>query len=69
MTNSQKIKMALAYIGMSESELARRLNTSPQAFGQRMKNDKFSTQELSNIAKAIGAEYQFYFQFEDGTKV
>ena len=32
MTNAQKIKMALAYRNISESELARRLGTTPQAF-------------------------------------
>ena len=33
---SKKIKMALAYEGMSEAELARRLGFSPAAFNQRM---------------------------------
>ena len=37
MTISQKIKMALAYKGMSEADLARAVGSSPQAFNQRMK--------------------------------
>ena len=47
MTISQKIKMALAYKGMSEAELARSIGTSPSAFNQRMKTGKFSSEEMT----------------------
>ena len=56
MTISQKIKMALAYKGMSEAELARSVGSSPQAFNQRMKTGKFSSDEMSKIAEALGAK-------------
>lgn len=69
MTIPQKIKMALAFKGMSESELARAIGTSPQAFNQRMKTGKFSTEDLEKIATAMEAEYFFGFQFKDGTKI
>lgn len=69
MTVPQKIKMALAYKGMSESDLARAIGTSPQAFNQRMKTGKFSTEEMEKIAAAIGATYYFGFEFENGTKI
>lgn len=69
MTNAQKIRMALAYVKMSEAELARRLNSTPQAFNQRMKTDKFSSNELEKIANIVGAKYLAYFEFPDGTKV
>lgn len=69
MTVPQKIKMALAYKGMSESELARAIGTSPQAFNQRMKTGKFSSEDLEKIAEAMGAKYFFGFKFEDGTQV
>ena len=69
MTISQKIKMALAYKGMSEADLARAVGSSPQAFNQRMKTGKFSTEEMEKIAAALGAKYFFGFEFEDGTKV
>lgn len=69
MTVSQKIKMALAYRGISEAELARTLGTSPQAFNQRMKTGKFSSEDMEKIAEAIGATYFFGFEFKDGTKV
>lgn len=69
MTNTQKIKLALAYKNMSESELARQLGTSPQAFNQRMKTDKFSSDELSRIANILNAKYVSSFEFPDGTVI
>ena len=69
MTVPQKIKMALAYKGISESELARTLGTSPQAFSQRMKTGKFSSEDMEKIAKVLGAIYFFGFEFRDGTKI
>jgi len=69
MTISQKIKMALAYKGMSEADLARSVGTSPQAFNQRMKTGKFSTDEMNKIAEALEADYYFGFEFKDGTKI
>ena len=69
MTISQKIKMALAYKGMSEADLGRAVSSSPQAFNQRMKTGKFSSEEMEKIAEALEATYYFGFEFEDGTKV
>lgn len=69
MTVAKKIKMALAYTGISEAELARRIGTTPQAFNQRLKTDKFSTEELQKIANALNAQYSFSFDFTDGTRI
>ena len=69
MTVPQKIKMALGYKGISESELARAIGTSPLAFNQRMKTGKFSSEDMEKIAEAMEAEYFFGFQFKDGTKI
>lgn len=69
MTNALKIKMALAYKQMSAADLARSLNTSPQAFNQRLKTDKFTTDELGKIASILGGSYYFGFEFDDGTKI
>lgn len=66
---SKKIKLAEAYAGMKEAELSRKLGTSSQAFGQRMKTGKFTSAELENIAAALGAEYVCYFKFPDGTQI
>ncbi|MEZ3425448.1 MAG: helix-turn-helix transcriptional regulator [Lachnospiraceae bacterium] len=69
MSNAQKIKMALAYKGLKEAELARLLGTTPQAFNQRLKTDKFTSEELGRIASALGGVYEFGFNFPDGTKI
>ena len=69
MTVPQKIKMALAYKGMSEANLARAIETSPSAFNQRMKTGKFSSEDMEKIAAALGGKYFFGFEFEDGTKI
>lgn len=69
MTNSQKIKMALAYKNMSESELARRFNITPQAFNQRLKRDKFSSKDMERIADILNAKWVTAFKFPDGAKV
>lgn len=61
--------MALAFTGMSEAELARNMGTTPQAFNQRMKTDKFTFEELEQIAKILGAEYVSSFKFPDGTNI
>lgn len=69
MNISMKIKMAETYSNMKEAELARRLGTSSQAFGQRMKTGKFSSEELENIAEALGCKFECHFVFPDGTEV
>lgn len=69
MTVSQKIKMALAYKGMSEAELARKIGSSPSAFNQRMKTGRFSMSDFDKIASVLGAEFIFGFSFPDGTKI
>lgn len=69
MTVKQLIKTALAYQGISEAELARRLGTSPNAFNNRMQRGKFSAEDLKEIAEAIGGEYFFGIRFPDGKEI
>lgn len=69
MTIAQKIKMALAYKGMSEAALARALGTTPSAFNQRMSTGKFSSDDLEKISESLDAEYSFTFKFPDGTVI
>lgn len=64
-----KIRMAQTYANTSGAELARKLGTTPQALGQRMKTGKFSTEELNKIADALGAEFICAFRFPDGTDI
>lgn len=69
MTIVKKIKMAEAFTGITESELARRIGTSPSALNQRMKTGKFTSEELLNIADALGARFVCYLEFPDGTRI
>ena len=70
MTYAQKIKMVLGYKGMKEAELARLIETSPSAFNQRMKTDKFTIDDLKKIADKLGGTFNpGSFEFPDGTKI
>lgn len=66
---STKIKLAVKYANISEAELARRIGTSSQAFGQRLRTGKFSTEDLNRIAEALNATYVYGFCFKDGTNI
>ena len=64
-----KIRLAETYANISEAELARRIGTTSQALGQRMKTGKFSSADLKKIAEALGAEFVCSFRFNDGTEI
>ena len=64
-----KIKLATTYARIKEAELARRIETSSQNLGQRLKVGKFTSVELEQIAEAMGAEFVCYFRFPDGTAI
>lgn len=69
MTLLQKVKAACAIAGISEAELARRLETTPQNFFKRLRVGKFTVEEMEKIGAALGAEYSFSFRFPDGTVI
>lgn len=68
-TIQQKIMVAMDIAGITQAELAKKLNTSPPALNKRIKTGKFSDEDFQNIAKALGCEYKSGFYFPDGTKV
>jgi len=55
--------------GITQAELAKRLNTSPQAWNKRLKTGKFSDDDFRRIAEALGCNYKSGFYFSDGNKV
>jgi hypothetical protein len=62
MSMTQKIRILLVKKGnITEAELARRLNTSPGNFNQKMKRDNFSEQDLRDIAAAMGCGVEINF--------
>lgn len=69
MTIQQKIIVALNQAGMTQNELARKLNVSAPSLNKRLKTGKFSDDDFIKIAKAIGCKYYSGFLFSDGTKI
>lgn len=69
MTIEQKIKMALSYKGISQSELARKIGTTPSNLSQKIKRNTLTKEELEEIAKILGAVWYAKFEFPDGTVI
>lgn len=69
MTIEQKIKMALSYAGISQSELARRLGTTPSNLNQKVKRNTLTKEELEQIATVLGGSWRAEFIFVDGTVI
>lgn len=69
MTIEQKLSMALSYKGISQSELARRIGTTPQNLNQKVKRNTLTKEELEQIAIAIDGTWHAEFVFPDGTKI
>lgn len=67
MTFGQKIKMAMGYADIKQSDVARKLETSPQLLNQKLRTEKYSLEELEKIAAAMDAELIFGFRMKDGT--
>ena len=65
----QLIKIATATAGITQAELAARLEWSPQLLNNRLKTGKFTLEEWQRIAAALGAELLIGFQFPDGKQV
>ena len=64
MSMTETIRIALVKRGnISESELARRMNISPQNLHNKMKRDNFTETDLREIADALGLK--LILSFED----
>jgi len=69
MTLSKKVKLALAYAGVSQAELARRLDTTPQNFSSKIQLDTLKYADMEKIAEALGAKFECGFVFEDDERI
>lgn len=69
MTAKQLVDMAVAYCGITNAELARRLGWSPQLLNKRLNTGKFALDEWHAIAEAMGAQSHIIFSFPDGTEI
>ena len=66
MTTSEQIRVLCVRTGVSLSELARRLNQTPQNFNAKLKRNTITQDELNQIAKALVVKYEQYFVLNNG---
>jgi len=63
---SERIRILLVKRGnISESELARRLNISPQNLHNKMKRNNFCEKELLQIADVLDCDFNMSFTLRD----
>ena len=66
MAMAEKIRILLVKRGnLSEAELARRMEMSPQNLHNKMKRDNFSESDLVAIANALDCELNITFTMKD----
>lgn len=63
---SEQIRVLCVRCNISNAELARRLNVSPQAFSGKMKRESFTISDLEEIAEAVGVEFRHDFILKNG---
>lgn len=69
MTISEQIKVLCVRSDISVAELARRIGTTPQNLGGKMKRESFTIAELENIAEAVNSSFERKFVLESGEKI
>ena len=69
MTIREQIKILCIKAGISVSELARRMDVSPQALSQKLIRGSVSIDELKEIAKLTDCQFEAKFIFNDGDSI
>ena len=69
MTTSEQIRVLCVRNGISLSELARKLNQTPQNFNAKLKRNTVTQDELNQIAKVLNATYEQYFVLSNGEQI
>lgn len=69
MTTSEQIRVLCVRTGISLSELARRINQTPQNFNAKLKRNTITQDELNQIAKDLDVTYEQYFVLGNGELV
>lgn len=66
MSMTEKIRILMVKRGnISEAELARRLEISPQNLNNKMKRDNFTEKDLIEIGNALDSEFRAIFKLKD----
>ena len=66
MTTSEQIRVLCVRSGVSLSELARRINQTPQNFNAKLKRNTITQDELNQIARILNVTYEQYFVLGNG---
>lgn len=69
MTTSEQIRVLCVRTGVSLSELARRINQTPQNFNAKLKRNTVTQEELNEIASVLDVTYEQYFVLANGEQV
>lgn len=69
MTTSEQVRVLCVRAGISLSELARRIDQTPQNFNAKLKRNTVTQEELNQIAKVLGATYEQYFVLPNGEQI
>lgn len=69
MTTSEMIKILCVRMNVSVSELARRINQSPQNLAAKLKRESVTQKEMHEIASAMGIAYEQSFILPNGDKI
>lgn len=69
MTTSEQIRVLCVRTGISLSELARRIDQTPQNFNAKLKRNTVNQDELNRIASVLGVTYEQYFVLANGEQV
>lgn len=69
MTTSEQVRVLCVRTGVSLSELARRINQTPQNFNAKLKRNTITQNELNQIARVLGATYEQFFVLANGEQV
>lgn len=69
MTTSDMVREVCTKMGISVSELARKIGQSPQNFNKKLKRGTVDIEELINIANALGVRFEQSFMLPNGEKI
>lgn len=69
MKTSDMIRRLCEQMNISVSELARRLDQSPQNFGKKLKRETITLEELKAIADVMDVKFEQAFILPDGNEI
>ena len=69
MKTSDMIRRLCEQMNISVSELARRLDQSPQNFGKKLKRETITLEELKAIADVMDVKFEQAFILPDGKEI